>query len=478
MSDSDSSGYYSVKRDLTKTLERAVAHHQAGRLAEAIYCYQVVLRQGPSCSEALHLLGVAEAQAGNGRKAIGLIEQSLALNPNVPEAHNNLGNALFILGDVGRAVDSFRQALNLNPNYSEAYNNLGNALQADRKLDEAIRSYLSAIKLNPDYVDACSNLAMALQANGKLEKSIEMYQRALELAPRSADLRFKYGVALRSVGKLAEALVSLRQATELQNDHAEAFYELGIAHKAAGKIDEAIDCLHRAVELSPENGSACHALSALTGVTTRTAPVEYIRDLFDSYSSTFEEHLLKGLKYCVPKRFRDLLLIALHRPTRFRSALDIGCGTGLVGDELRELTERMTGIDVSERMAEIARTKATYARVVVGEAVRFLADTAERFDLFTAGDVLIYVGAIEELVAFVRQRACDLAYFVFSTEEKNGDSYELRPSGRYAHSEAYIRRVAVENGFVVESCTREELRKEKEGWVFGQIFVLNCTGKD
>jgi predicted TPR repeat methyltransferase len=226
------------------------------------------------------------------------------------------------------------------------------------------------------------------------------------------------------------------------------------------------------VELSPENGSACHVLSALTGVTTKTAPLQYVRNLFDGYSSTFEKHLVGDLGYRVPGRFRELLLVVLRRPARFRNALDIGCGTGLVGDQLDDLAERMTGIDVSERMAESAKLKAAYANVVVGEAVRFLANTTERFDLFTAADVLIYVGALEELFTAVRQRALDGAYFVFSTEETNGDDYELRSSGRYAHAERYVRELAMKNRFIVETCTREELRKDKQGWVAGQIFVL------
>lgn len=464
-----------MNQDLTRNLECAVAHHRAGRLAEATRCYRDMLERWPLCGEALHLLGVAEAQAGNSRKAVELIKQSLALNPKVPEAHNNLGNAILALGDVRHAIASFRKALDLNPDYPEAQNNLGNALQADGKPDEAIRAYRRALKLDPDYVDAYSNLGMALQAKGRLERSIEAYHRALELAPHSADLRFKHGVALRSAGRPSEAVVALEHAIGLRSDHSDAHYELGMAHKAAGRVDEAIRCFRRAVELNPENGSACHVLSALTGVTTKTAPRQYVRNLFDGYSSTFEKHLVSELGYRVPGRFRELLLAAPRRPPKFRNALDIGCGTGLVGDQVHDLTERMTGVDVSQRMAESARRKSCYSRVVVEEAVTFLANTTERFDLFTAADVLIYVGALEELCAAVRQRALDGAYFVFSTEETKGNDYELRPSGRYAHAETYIRKVAMKNRFVLDACTREELRKDNEGWGAGQIFVLNCA---
>ena len=437
--------------------------------------YRRMLQRWPLCSEALHLLGVAEAQVGNSRKAVELIKQSLALNPSAPEAHNNLGNAILALGDVRQAIASFRVALDLNPDYPEALNNLGNALQADGKPDDAVSAYRRALKLDPDYVDAYSNLGTALQAKGQLESSIEAYQRALELAPHSADLRFKHGVALKSAGRLAEAILELQHAIRLRSDHADAQYELGLANKAAGRVDEAIRCFQRAVELTPENGSACHVLSALTGVTTQTAPRQYVQNLFDGYSSTFEKHLVGELGYRVPGRFRELLLVAPRRPAKFRNALDIGCGTGLVGDQLHDLTERMTGVDVSQKMAESARRKPTYTSVVVEEAVRFLANTTERFDLFTAADVLIYVGALEELCAAVRRRALDGAYFVFSTEETNGNDYELRPSGRYAHAERYVRELAMKNRFILETCTREELRKDKEGWIAGQIFVLNCT---
>ena len=90
--------------------ERALAHHQAGRLAEAEAAYREVLAAEPEHPQALHLLGVIAHQAGHHEIAVSFIRQALGHRPDYAEAHNNLGNALMALGRWQEAALACREA--------------------------------------------------------------------------------------------------------------------------------------------------------------------------------------------------------------------------------------------------------------------------------------------------------------------------------------------------------------------------------
>ena len=53
-------------------------------------------------------------------------------------------------------------------------------------------------------------------------------------------------------------------------------------------LDEAETSYKRAIALKPNFGEAKHMLAALTGVTTLTAPRDYVEGMFDIYATKFE----------------------------------------------------------------------------------------------------------------------------------------------------------------------------------------------
>ena len=62
--------------------------------------------------------------------------------------------------------------------------------------------------------------------------------------------------------------------------------------------------------------------------------------------------------------------------------------------------------------------------------------------------------------------------FDVCVERAEGDSYILRPSARFAHSAAYIKRMAAAHGFSVEISDEVILRTERDMPITGEIFVL------
>jgi predicted TPR repeat methyltransferase len=62
---------------------------------------------------------------------------------------------------------------------------------------------------------------------------------------------------------------------------------------------------------------------------------------------------------------------------------------------------------------------------------------------------------------------------VFTLECASTGDWRLGPSVRYAHSEAYVRRVAAQTGWNVITVEGFAFRREQEGWTPGWLVELS-----
>lgn len=196
---------------------QALAHHQAGRLAEAERLYRRVCAADPKNVAALHRLGVVAHQLGR-PDAADVLSRAVALRPEVPEAHNDLGVVLGARGRFAEAAAAFERAAALRPDYVEAHNNLAAALRRLGRTEQAIGHYERVAALAPDAAGAHNNLANALMELGRPEAALVHYDKALALAPDFAPAHYNRGVALRGRSRIAEAAASFERAAALKPD--------------------------------------------------------------------------------------------------------------------------------------------------------------------------------------------------------------------------------------------------------------------
>ena len=160
---------------VNETLALAVAHHHAGRLAQAEQLYRQALAVDPNNANALHLLGVLANQAHRFRVGFDLISRAIALQPEA-EFYLNLGTALNGLDRIEEAITAYQRALLMKPDYAKAYYNLGNSLHRTRRGLEAIAAFRKAIALQPDVPDFHWNLSLDLLAEGEYEEGWKEYE--------------------------------------------------------------------------------------------------------------------------------------------------------------------------------------------------------------------------------------------------------------------------------------------------------------
>lgn len=451
---------------------QALALHRQGDNDSAAALYLKAISLCPEHAGVCFYLALLYRARGEAAGAAHWFERAQRLAPEAAVITYELGMTRYSLGEYLVAADELQKVLDLDESHWQAAYNLGNAQLAIGRPAEAVKAYGRAAQLNPQDADSHFNLGIACKRAGLLDEAVEAYLCAMELVPEDAEIHYNLGLVYKDLGCKDEAIDSLEIAVALRPDYGPAHGNLGVLYLDREKVGEAIACYRRLIELDHNAASARHILAALTGETTAVAPSSYIAELFDSFAGHFEERLLGDLEYRTPWELKTLLL-AEPAACRFARVLDLGCGTGLVGDIFRELSGFMAGVDLSPQMLKAAAAKKVYDELILGELVDFLEQAKEPFDLIVAADVLIYVGELERIFSALGKGLAKGGRILFSTERMDdGDGYRLRPSGRYAHAAAYIKDLAVRYGFRLIARRAANIRKEKGAWIAGDLYLL------
>lgn len=357
-----------------------------------------------------------------------------------PLLRYNLGLLYFDLGDFLQAVEQFEIGTSMQPDDQDMLFNLAISQKSSGDFDSAITSYLRLLELNENHVDALYNLAGCYRENRETKTAIGYYEQVLVHDP----------------------------------DNSAATNNLAFTHHVAGDMERALYYYRQLLRLRPDYGPAIHMVAALEGRTPCQPPDDYVKDVFDSYSATYDESLTNKLNYSVPEKIRSVMEALPEIPAFFRRGVDLGCGTGLSAFAFQDLVKEFHGIDLSPKMIEIAREKNIYTRLTAGNILNIMRERIqhEPYDFILAADVFTYIGALDDIFDTIRDCSSPDSYFCFSTEKIDSGKYLLRPSGRYAHSREYIGEALALHGWHVLACQEADLRKEKGDWVKGNLWVV------
>jgi predicted TPR repeat methyltransferase len=383
-------------------------------------------------------------------------------------------DSLVSLYSQGKFQEVVERILLLNkeyPNLPILFNILGACHKKLGNLDIAAKILENAILLKPDYAEAHFNLGIILNENGKIKLAIDSYKRATAIIPAYADAHNNLGNLFKKIGQDDDAIRCFQKVVSINPNYAEAYYNLGSLYKTVDKFDDAIKSFEMALAIQPNYDEAQHLLNVLIGHTSQSSPKKYIKKLFDDYADRFDDSLVNDLHYTLPLNIKDLILKYNNKDTKYKNVIDLGCGTGLAGKNLREISTNLTGIDISKNMISKAEKLGVYDNLIVGEINEELNLFKDKYNLIIALDVLIYVGDVKSIFNSVRKQSNKDALFIFSVEIKEGDGYTLLKSARYAHSDKYIME-ATGGIFELINSQNIKLRKEKGSWILGKVYLF------
>jgi predicted TPR repeat methyltransferase len=251
-----------------------------------------------------------------------------------------------------------------------------------------------------------------------------------------ADRRADFAEMLFGSGEPGAAAEIMAGALQLVPSWVMGWFRLGEFHESAGAAEAAAAAWRIVQRLDPLDHAGAALKLALSGhARADSAPGAFVETLFDQYAETFDSSLAGRLGYQAP----DLLAAAiLAERKEFGLAIDLGCGTGLMGERLRACCRRLEGVDISAAMLRKARARNVYDRLVKAD-LHSWCHAGDPADLVTSADVLNYIGALDRLMSGVAGMLSPGGMFAFTVELlRGGDGFALQPTRRFAHSRTSV----------------------------------------
>jgi predicted Zn-dependent protease len=303
-------------KDYTAHFNLALAYSLAGKDAQAIPEYKVVLELQPGLYQAQLNLGISLVAAKDAAAAVPYLQQAAAQKPAEFRPALYLGQALLSESRYTDALPVLNTAINLDPNSAAAELGLGQAMARGGARKPAEPHYRRAAALDPAYKDFWLELAGYYEDNHERADAIGIYRefpnnpgaqermgvlllesgdapgairaleaavsvsptpanrvalaqayvknqqpgwaepqvaKALEAAPQDADLRMFYARLLRDQHKLPAAAREFSTVAQQQPENAMAWSELAGVQISAEQYPEALATLDRLRALHAES---------------------------------------------------------------------------------------------------------------------------------------------------------------------------------------------------------------------------------
>ena len=232
------------------------------------------------------------------------------------------------------------------------------------------------------------------------------------------DRRYAWAEAALKEGDAQAAIDILDQTLAEHYGFTAAWHLYGLAQEALGHNEDAATAWRQCLDLDPNDHVGARLdLARIGALPPEQATSEnFSGALFDAYAE------------------------------RFDTVLDLGCGTGLMGEALRAETEFLAGCDLSPRMIAKAQAKRRadggplYDKLAIAGLTAFLASRPDACaDLVIAADVFVYLG---DLAPSFHQSARVLnrgGLLAFTVQSHDGEGISVGQDRRFAHADSWLR---------------------------------------
>lgn len=368
-------------------------------------------------------------------------------------------------GNGKAAIESARRAVACNPQWAPAVLDLALLFGRLNQFAEAVAEAERAVALAPGSLSVLNGAIDVAQRAGDMTRSAAWLEAALTLEPGNAGFRRRLAAALSATGAHERALEILDGMLESEPDDTVDREARAVARARAGDAAGAVADWDALLKQSPDNVVWQYRRAVAAGTPPAIPPLELVSTLFDGLASIYDMHMLRGLRYRLPKDVADRIL-ELY-PDRKLNVLDLGCGTGLLGLMLQRIDGALVGVDASAKMLGKAAEHGLYDKFHQVDLLTALEATPESlYQVITALDVFIYVGDLSKALPNALRILSPGGRLFFSCEmllEDDGSSagWALLPTGRYAHGRTHVEALCSASGFA--PITIEEVTLRYEG---------------
>ena len=267
---------------LAEALQRAIASHKSGDLAEADRLYTAILRADPTHCDANHNLGVLAVSLGQITKAIPLFQAAIRSNPQVEQYWLSLINALIKIEQIEKAKETIQKAkgiINASDNIltiekeinrrnkvnAPSQKNLEKiiALFNQNHFQQVVEQAKEQLTLFPESAFLHNIIAAAFAALNDSDTAFTHYEEALRIEPNYAEALNNMGVLFQKVQQFTKALKCFQKAVKIKPDFADAYINLGIIYESLMMDSEAKHWFKKAYNLFPNNFNAQYSMAKI-----------------------------------------------------------------------------------------------------------------------------------------------------------------------------------------------------------------------
>lgn len=387
-------------------------------------------------------------------------------------------------GNIEGAEQSARQAVELAPKWSVALIRLAEMTLRQGKSQDGLRWAQSAVAHGPglpqwpdgDLLVRAANVALKA---GRGDVALPWLEGVARLRPEDDDVRLTIGDLLLQAQQYEAAASSYAEVLGRGQQERRALVGRLRTRMAQGAIGAMREDAAKLVDIEPD-GELSHFFWQLAqGETPASQPRDMVAGLFDSYAAFFDDHLVRGMRYQLPKRVADL--IREWNPSLRLNVLDLGCGSGLLGVCLGRIDGALIGVDLSAGMIEQAKMHQVYDRFHLVDIAEALTQTpAGLYQVIAALDVVGYVGRLDDILQQAHRVLADGGRLIFSFEETGEDveaPFVFDPlTSRYSHGRAAVSKFLKLAGFHQVDMSDMVLRVEEARSVPGVLVVAHKVG--
>jgi predicted TPR repeat methyltransferase/Tfp pilus assembly protein PilF len=442
-------------------------------------------------------------------KGVSLVSEDDSLITAI-SLRTNLATALSSLGREEAAAESYRSAVlqytkgideivdketkkEVTDIAAQASFFLGMVYQDLNQPQKAADAYSFANSLDPFHWASLANLGAVLHDELKQhDDALLAYNKAFEILtqtevePTDAPEEPKYILSQ----------LQYRIGLAITHDPNRKCAIMDDPTKEVSCTEMAANAFSLATTYDPSNEAAKHMLATVTAdATMKRASNVYVKSLFDDYAHNFEHSLVDELGYNGFERLRrgfDRAFGERENVPTFKLTIDAGCGTGLVGEQFRNVSEYLVGVDLSEAIIEeaVKVRPNLYNETRVGDVTDVFREM-KPVSLIIAGDSYIYFGDLVPLFQSIEEGLDDGGFVAFTLENVGKDTQEaleqskpdwrwqLTASGRFAHRKEYVQSVGEAHSLkLVHYEPMVDFRYENGVGVQGHIFVMQKQTSD
>jgi len=439
-----------------------------------------------------------------------LLKNDESLLPVIISLYTNYGTALSQNpATVDAAIDTYKKAI---ITHRDAISNVGNTStkkEADDNTAQAafflgltfedinnwnfaVESYVYAHELDPGHWASLGNMGAILHDRLKRPaEALTAYRDAFELLTASDDRKV---TDRPSEPRYVLSQLQYRIGMALVSNESQKCAMDGDVTKTVSCAEHAAHAFSLALEYDDGNDVARHMLAGVTAdATVERASQKYVTELFDSYAENFEHSLVAELKYTGYETLRlgfDEAFGGRDNVPTFPLVVDAGCGTGLAGEQFRNISETLIGVDLSPSIIDEAKKArpGLYDKIIVSDVTEIFSgnEYKNKISLIIAADSYLYFGDIEPLFRSMEEGVTsDGGYIAFTLENVSHDDeaslaatkpdwrWQITASGRFAHRKEYVVSVGKRHSFeLVHYDNMDGFRYEGSVPVRGHLFIM------